>query len=872
MKYLGSRRKRISIHGFLILCAICTAFGLLMLTLRPVDPSTGINFPTNTSDDMFKLEEVPKVNLSFPNGHGPGIQFKRNHKSSSCATVEEMGEVFAGEYWKESLRVRKMIRDHFALHGASRVRVLPPEQFCRQGFVMGKASEAGFGNEMYKILTAAALSIMLNRSLIIGQSRHIGSLSSLSVLARFPFEDYISYTHLSFTLKEVKHLWNQNDCVLKYGRHLVMRTDDFEKPAETNVLCSNWMAWKQPIIWFQGTTDAVAAQFFLKNIHPKMRNVASDLFGQPEFLQSRPNAFGELMRVIVSPSGDVQEAVKWVLNGGVDPHIALHMRMLMNKPVRAVKAALNCIKKAMLSNTHQVSRPRVILVSDTPSLIKDITPNLQEFAEVLHFDYRLFKGNISSVNGVHQLDFRVKDWGPAPRWVAFVDFFLASRAKHAVVSGAHRRVGTTYAQLIAALAAANQLGENFSTGSSFSFFSSFQSNLLSEGLRNQVGWGHVWNRFAGLLSCHNQPNQCARTPLLPPAWWDGVWQSPIPRDIRRLETYGVQLTGFGTINENHLQSFCKSRKTVVKTVLISRRCSRSWDINQLSQVFSPKEVVQISRIQSSRSGAPDRRVWHFQSSGIYSVRSGYHRFRELYPSGLTALPSTSSASPTSCLKAVWVLELPPKVAWFIWRCMHNAIVVFKELLQKKVLFDSSCPICGGNSPLQDEACFKRWIPPTVGWVKVNVDGAAVNEGKFAGVGGIACDHHGHIFVGFVKSLCGGSPRVVEVAALRDGVSFAMAQGCRSAVFVFDSKSLVKAVLGGADAIHWEIQSTVLDIRVDLANLREFQILFCPRIANSYAHHLASFGLWLCRRDSFVSLDFDPKGCRRLLASREFCFP
>ena len=56
------------------------------------------------------------------------------------------------------------------------------------------------------------------------------------------------------------------------------------------------------------------------------------------------------------------------------------------------------------------------------------------------------------------LDFRVKDWGPAPRWVAFVDFFLASQAKHAVVSGAHRRVGTTYAQLIAALAAANQYG------------------------------------------------------------------------------------------------------------------------------------------------------------------------------------------------------------------------------------------------------------------------------------------------------------------------------------------------------------------------------------------------------------------------------
>lgn len=70
-----------------------------------------------------------------------------------------------------------------------------------------------------------------------------------------------------------------------------------------------------------------------------------------------------------------------------------------------------------------------------------------------------FEGNITAQkNRSNNLNFRVKDWGPAPRWVAFVDFFLASRAKHAVISGAHRRVGTTYAQLIAALAAAYRLG------------------------------------------------------------------------------------------------------------------------------------------------------------------------------------------------------------------------------------------------------------------------------------------------------------------------------------------------------------------------------------------------------------------------------
>lgn len=34
-----------------------------------------------------------------------------------CATVEEMGEIFVGGFREENLRVRRMIQDHFALHG-----------------------------------------------------------------------------------------------------------------------------------------------------------------------------------------------------------------------------------------------------------------------------------------------------------------------------------------------------------------------------------------------------------------------------------------------------------------------------------------------------------------------------------------------------------------------------------------------------------------------------------------------------------------------------------------------------------------------------------------------------------------------------------
>lgn len=75
----------------------------------------------------------------------------------------------------------------------------------------------------------------------------------------------------------------------------------------------------------------MAAQFFLKNIHSQMRIAAFNLFGDPQVLGSQPNVFGELMRVLISPTKDVEAAVDWVIGGEENPDISLHMRMLMNR-------------------------------------------------------------------------------------------------------------------------------------------------------------------------------------------------------------------------------------------------------------------------------------------------------------------------------------------------------------------------------------------------------------------------------------------------------------------------------------------------------------------------------------------------------------
>ncbi|WVZ51624.1 hypothetical protein U9M48_002751 [Paspalum notatum var. saurae] len=665
-----------------VLVAAFSAAPLVLLIILQHHHGPKSPNPSSASLARDFSDELPEV--STPIERDPEVQEAASvGDGASCATVERMGEEAAGagrgSSEQASLRVREMIWRHFELHGAvaevdsagnivlflvtlrslmftssvdvpgaERVRTLPSHEFCKQGFVLGKASEAGFGNEMYKILTAGALSVMLNRSLIIGQTRlkALGSMKlhySFLIIAKhkhaetevcsamirglYPFGKYISYTTKSFTIHEIKHLWRKHRCARTYGRDLNMRVDIFENPFETNVLCSDWNSWQDPIIWFDGTTDAVGIQFFLKNVHPRMRAAASALFGSTDSLHARPNTFGELMRAIISPSSIIQAAVNWALKG-VDPDIVLHMRMMANRPLRARKAAVHCVKRA-IQICCMKGTPRVALVSDTPAFVKDIKSNITEFAEVLYFDYKVFAktsgleivGNdktagcprppsresshirlrshrlqantkedfgpsLSGEDARHKnvlyillnlvtkeaetdlflckhLDFRSRDWGSAPRWVAFVDFFLAARSRYAVVTGAHRRVGTTYAQLIAALAAANRHGKEHS-GDNFTFLSSVHSNLLVDGLSTQVGWGHIWNRYAGPLSCQGQPHQCALTPLLPPSWWDGRWQSPIPRDVRRLQEYGVRLSDNGEVDEMRLMAYCRLRKDHVK--------------------------------------------------------------------------------------------------------------------------------------------------------------------------------------------------------------------------------------------------------------------------------------------------------------------
>lgn len=104
------RRRRVPILCCLILIAVFTVFGLLIVDLRSIDPSGLEKLQTkNKTLEISEGDDAP-ANMTM-NKLGEADPGKK------CATVEQMGEIFSRGYLEESLRVRSIIRNHFAVNG-----------------------------------------------------------------------------------------------------------------------------------------------------------------------------------------------------------------------------------------------------------------------------------------------------------------------------------------------------------------------------------------------------------------------------------------------------------------------------------------------------------------------------------------------------------------------------------------------------------------------------------------------------------------------------------------------------------------------------------------------------------------------------------
>ncbi|KAH7838104.1 hypothetical protein Vadar_022124 [Vaccinium darrowii] len=147
-----------------------------------------------------------------------------------------------------------------------------------------------------------------------------------------------------------------------------------------------------------------------------------------------------------------------------------------------------------------------------------------------------------------------------------------------------------------------------------------------------------------------------------------------------------------------------------------------------------------------------------------------------------------------------------------------------------------------------------WQAPFAGFVKINFDGAFIQNLNGGGIGVVARSDDGTFL--FARS-CGGlrarSAIVMECLALRISVLLAIEKGISRVIFEGDAKELIDA-LSGRGTSREDIQLLVYDIlQICNSSFVDFSFAFVGRNCNSVAHELASKGCSVGNCSNWVAI-------------------
>uniref|UniRef100_A0A803PJK4 Reverse transcriptase domain-containing protein n=1 Tax=Cannabis sativa TaxID=3483 RepID=A0A803PJK4_CANSA len=122
-------------------------------------------------------------------------------------------------------------------------------------------------------------------------------------------------------------------------------------------------------------------------------------------------------------------------------------------------------------------------------------------------------------------------------------------------------------------------------------------------------------------------------------------------------------------------------------------CDRQWHMPSLKSNFLDIDIDKILSIPLSTFSHDDKIIWHHETTGIYTVKSGYilaSKFAD------QEAPSVSSHS-TQLWKHFWKLNIPSKVRIFLWKAVQECLPVAAILQKCHIAGSDICSLCRGNN-------------------------------------------------------------------------------------------------------------------------------------------------------------------------------
>jgi hypothetical protein len=142
----------------------------------------------------------------------------------------------------------------------------------------------------------------------------------------------------------------------------------------------------------------------------------------------------------------------------------------------------------------------------------------------------------------------------------------------------------------------------------------------------------------------------------------------------------------------------------------------TWKRSLIEQCFLPADVPIILSIPL-REQSEDFVAWHFDSKGLFSVKSAYKVHVDMMKRSCISQEGQMSEGVTvknEVFKKIWQVQCPPKVHHFLWRLAHNSHPLHMNIARRGVDLDTRCAVChkyfedGGHLFLTCKFAKQRW--------------------------------------------------------------------------------------------------------------------------------------------------------------------
>lgn len=125
------------------------------------------------------------------------------------------------------------------------------------------------------------------------------------------------------------------------------------------------------------------------------------------------------------------------------------------------------------------------------------------------------------------------------------------------------------------------------------------------------------------------------------------------------------------------------------------RETKEWNVARINSLM-PELTSHILTLKPSLLDSHDSFVWPLQKSGQYSVKSGYYAIHSSNSTTEVIIPTTEQID---WKRMVWNPPLLPKLKFFLWKVLQNALPSGDNLQRRGMLTNTNCCRCGGTETL-----------------------------------------------------------------------------------------------------------------------------------------------------------------------------